>query len=251
MQVKARAKVNLTLEVFPLREDGYHPLRSIVVPIDLYDVIEIEKAEGVTSDTGYPDDLCIKAAKLLGVGAKIHVEKHIPVGGGLGGGSADGAAVLRGLNELYALNHSPEELAELGAKIGSDVPALVLAQHYGRPVLMEGRGEKVSLLDHSTVSAFEGKKLWLFNPGVHSSTKEVYAAFDRMGGEMPNSLERAAIALYPEIAQAKAWLIEAGAENVMMSGSGSTVFGFADVLKKRPEYGIIHATSIFKGDTNG
>ena len=188
MTVSGYAKVNLTLEVFGKRPDGYHALRSVVMPISLADTLEIEATDDgtISSDTGYDDDLCVKAARVLkssvpsatsssvsslpsSLGASIHVTKRIPAGGGLGGGSADAAAVLRALNELWALDLSREELAEIGAQVGSDVPALVL----GAPVLMEGRGERVKDLRLETGDL----NLVLVNPGVHSSTKDVYAAF--------------------------------------------------------------------------
>ena len=149
--IEAFAKVNFTLEVFAKRADGYHALRSLVVPICLSDSLTIEFAEGITSDLPYVDDLCVKAAKVLRDsapqpeclrGVRISVKKRIPAGGGLGGGSADAAAVLVALNEMWSLNLSPERLAEIGALVGSDVPALVLARFVG-PVVMEGRGEIV------------------------------------------------------------------------------------------------------------
>ena len=157
MTVEANAKVNFTLEVFGKRADGYHALRSVVMPISLSDTLDIEVTEdgSITSDTGYDDDLCVKAARVLRsqisdlrsqIGAAIHVTKRIPAGGGLGGGSADAAAVLRTLNELWKVGLSREELAEIGAQVGSDVPALVM----GGPVVMEGRGEKVQDLRRKT-----------------------------------------------------------------------------------------------------
>ena len=236
MQIKARAKINLTLKVFPRRKDGYHDLDSIVAPIDLADIIEIEKSDEITSDTGFKDDLCVRAAELLGVGAKMHVEKHIPVGGGLGGGSADGAAVLRALNELYELKKSPEDLAELGSRLGSDVPALVLAQHYARAVRMSGRGEVVQLMDEKMLSSVAEKTLFLLCPGVHSSTAEVYAQFDRIGGEGLNSLEKAAISLYPEIARALEELREAGCEGSKDERVGLDGFWFRRRIEEKAEF---------------
>lgn len=231
MKIDSYAKINLTLEVLGKRADGYHALRSLVAPISLADTIEIEETDDgkLTTDTGYgDDDLIVKAAKLLGVtGLSVRVTKRIPAGGGLGGGSADAAAMLLALNELRGLGKTPEELAELGAAIGSDVPALVLAQHYRETVLMEGRGEKVSRLSAqpSTPSA----ALVLVNPGVHSSTPAVFKAFTRSTYPNPkNDLEAPALALYPEIGTALEALKAAGAKETQMSGSGATVFGFAD-----------------------
>lgn len=248
MKIEAFAKVNLTLEVFAKRADGYHALRSLVLPVSLSDTLEIEEALDITSDTGYSDDLIVKAAKTLRAsvpddgrvrGANIRVTKRIPAGGGLGGGSADAAATLVALNDLWALGLSREELADIGAQVGSDVPALVL----GGPVVMEGRGEKVTRLD-----AVPALNLVLANPGVFSSTKEVYAACrprlpdeggilyniktslrsgdpEAIGAALMNDLQAPAVALHPEIGAALEALRAAGATGVLMSGSGSTVFG--------------------------
>ena len=274
MTVEANAKVNFTLDVYGTRPDGYHALRSVVMPISLADTLEIETtADGsITSDTGYDDDLCVKAARVLRsqisnlksqisdfgaqisdfgargsdfgaqVGVSIHVTKRIPAGGGLGGGSADAAAVLRALNELWELELPLPELAEIGAQVGSDVPALVL----GGAVLMEGRGERVQDLRLKTGDL----NLVLVNPGVHSSTREVYAAcgarekdassptdamvaalkagdFEQIVAATSNDLQAPAVKLHPEIADALTSLRTAGATGVTMSGSGSCVFGFA------------------------
>ena len=266
MKVEANAKVNFTLEVFGKRADGYHALRSVVMPISLADTLDIETTDDgeITSDTGYDDDLCVKAARVLKCvatasspshgghdgedavvtqkGATICVKKRIPAGGGLGGGSADAAAVLRALNELWKVGLSREELAEVGAQIGSDVPALVM----GCPVIMEGRGERVEDVRLKT----EDLNLVLVNPGVHSSTKEVYAACEArsLGGEdqaakmvsalqagdlsriaaaFMNDLQVPAVKLHPEIADALVSLRTSGVVGAMMSGSGSSVFGLA------------------------
>ena len=264
MTVSANAKVNFTLEVFGKRADGYHALRSVVMPISLADTLDIEvTGDGeITSDTGYDDDLCVKAARVLRnvrmfecsnvrmPGAGIRVKKRIPAGGGLGGGSADAAAVLRALNELWEIGLSREELAEIGAQVGSDVPALVL----GGPVVMEGRGEKVTPLIQTFKHSEHSKiNLVLVNPGVHSSTKEVYAAcesraldgenatarmvaalesgsLDRIATAFMNDLQPPAVKLHPEIADALVSLKTAGVIGAMMSGSGSSVFGLVPDL---------------------
>lgn len=232
MKIEAYAKINLTLEVLGRRVDGYHALRSLVAPISLADTLEIEITDNgvIESDTGYGEkDLIVKAAKLLqrdrAVGARIRVTKRIPTGGGLGGGSADAAAILLALNELWSLGHLPEELAEIGAQVGSDVPALVLAQYYREVVLMEGRGEKVSRIPQTSTSTY----VVLVNPGVHSSTPEVFGAFRESTYPKPlNDLQQPAIALHPEIGACLCSLEKAGAKDVLMSGSGATVFGFAE-----------------------
>ena len=245
MKIEAFAKVNFTLEVLGVRDDGFHALRSIVVPVSLGDTLEIEPAEILSSDTGYADDLCLKAARVLSPDrcASIRVVKRIPAGGGLGGGSADAAASLIALNELWGVGKTREELVDLAAQVGSDVPALV----HGGAVLMEGRGEKVSAFNVGN-GGFPKLCMVLCNPGVSSSTKEVYARcssrvtddatilynmrtalesgdLERISAAMVNDLQKPAVALYPEIGGALELLRKAGAVGAAMSGSGSTVFG--------------------------
>lgn len=241
MRIKAFAKINRTLEVYGLRPDGFHELRSVVVPIELADLLEVEETADceLATDSGYGErDLALRAAKELRrscgeagkrLGARMHIEKHVPVGGGLGGGSADAAAALRALNSVWRLNFPPERLAEIGAAAGSDVPALVLAQHYRAPVLMEGRGERVSVMATDAMDA--SRPIVLVSPGVSSSTAEVYA---RCSARLTpavgavNDLQAPACALHPEIAAALAALTASGVDDAMMSGSGSVVYGFAD-----------------------
>lgn len=260
MTVEAYAKVNLTLAVLGERSDGYHALRSLVVPISLNDTIDLESREnagsanfpsGSQGDLCGTDNLCFKAARAL-VGARgldmrlldglsMRLTKRIPVGGGLGGGSADAAAVLVALNRLWGLGLSRRELADIGAQVGSDVPALVL----GGPVLMEGRGEIVT-----PIQLPNPLDLVVVDPGVFSSTKEVYERLGRgkEGGEASeaakrrgdapdacfdvstsegrffNDLEKPAVELHPEIGVAMERLRSAGGRSVTMSGSGACVF---------------------------
>lgn len=238
--IEACAKVNLTLEVFGERADGYHAIRSLVVPVSLSDTLEIAPSDTLSSDSGYPDDLVLKAARALDPsrGAAIHVVKRIPAGGGLGGGSADAAAALVALNGLWGLGLSRDELVARGAAVGSDVPALVL----GAPAVMEGRGETVS---RATCLRLE---LVIVNPGVSSSTREVYAHctprgasapsatadclaalasgdLDRIARSFCNDLSSPAQKLYPEISNALDALRTTEAKGVSMTGSGSSVFG--------------------------
>ena len=250
MTIEAYAKINLTLEVLGTRPDGYHALRSVVIPTTLSDTICLEKADGISSDFAGGDDLCVKAAKAIlpeGVGVRIEIEKRIPSGGGLGGGSADAAAVLVALNEMYSLGKSVGELVEIAARVGSDVPSLVASRTCG-PVLMEGRGEKVSPLG---VAIAKPLHFVLANPGVHSSTKEVFAkcvsrvAEDEkilynmrqalvsgspggISAALVNDLEASAKALHPEISRAAEVLAEATGARVSMTGSGATVFAVVE-----------------------
>lgn len=252
MRIEAYAKVNFTLEVLGKRADGYHALRSLVVPVTLSDTLTLADAEDISSDTGYDDDLCVKAANVLKShapepkaikGVAISVEKRIPAGGGLGGGSADAAATLVALNEMWGLRFTPERLTEIGAEVGSDVPSLVLSRFAG-PVVMEGRGEFV----RPAGGDFPRLNLVLVNPGVFSSTPRVFAKcnsrvtddpeilynivssyqsrdLSSMAASFMNDLETAAMELNPEIKTAKEALIARGVSGALMSGSGSTVFG--------------------------
>ena len=275
MKIPARAKINLTLEVLRNRPDGYHDLHSVVMPISLADSITIEPSDGpgpslsVTAADGSPVDLAkmgppeknlaVKAALVLAAETRrrpnvsITIEKRIPLGGGLGGGSADAAAVLVGLNRLWNLDLTRLELATIGAFVGSDVPALAL----GGAVLMEGRGERVSPLFPPNYVSVPPIDLVLVNPGVFSSTPEVFKAnrntrltndarildniihalsygdVEGVSRVMENDLAEAARSLHPEIGMAEDALRAAGAVGVLMSGSGSTVFG----LVRSPEHG--------------
>jgi 4-diphosphocytidyl-2-C-methyl-D-erythritol kinase len=239
MRVRAHAKINWTLEVLGKRPDGYHELRSIVLPVALHDVIDLESADGITCETkgldipqeknlAYRAALALQKATGCTQGVRISIEKHIPSGAGLGGGSSDAAAVLNALNEMWHLDLPCERLCEIAAGIGSDIPALVM----GGPVLMEGRGEFVRRIDADVLRELGGEALpsadsiEVFCPGVFSSTPAVYKEFRETDcGLGPNDLQPAAIRLYPEIADALVCLECKGLKRVTMSGSGSAVYG--------------------------
>lgn len=238
MTIEAYAKVNYTLEVYGVRPDGFHALRSVVLPISLADTLDIEPAADFSSNTGYADDLALRAARALkpDFPVSVRVTKRIPVGGGLGGGSADAAATLLAVNRLAGLGLSVDELVQVGARVGSDVPALVLA-HAGGAVLMEGRGERVSRTTANLPSRF----LVLACPGVQSSTREVYARAvcrERSAASRVNDLQAPAIALHPEISDILTALAATGARGSMMSGSGSTVYGFAETARAAQEIAV-------------
>ena len=230
--VKAHAKINYTLEVLGTRPDGYHDLRSVVVPIPLHDDVEMAEADELSVfmpgfDLPQEKNLAWRAARALQRatgctrGASVSIVKRIPAGAGLGGGSADAAAVLNGLNSLWGLNLPIARLCEIGAEVGSDVPALVL----GGIVLMEGRGERVRRLDGFKLPPFDGFVLRV--PPVHASTPAVYAEFREADcGKGPNDLQPAACRLYPAIAETVAQMEADGLADVRMSGSGSAVFGW-------------------------
>ena len=289
MTVEAYAKVNLVLEVAAKRVDGYHALRSLVVPVSLADTLEIRsvpnrrrgsgapgtgpvpncgRGSGAPEPPSFAKDLALRAAAALRARcgaqafADIRTEKRIPVGGGLGGGSADAAATLVALNGIWGAGLGPQELCDIGAEVGSDVPALVLSRFCGA-VLMEGRGEKVSPAPFANVPL----NLVLANPGVFSSTAEVFAKcvphvakrdeilynmrtalesgeLGRIAAALVNDLEKPASALHPEIAAAKSALAGAGTVGAAMSGSGSTVFGLVPTEARGRE---IAASLVAKG----
>lgn len=237
MTVAAHAKINWTLEVLGVRSDGYHEIRSIVLPIPLHDTVTLDVAPEITCCMNDPDghlpdvppeeNLAYRAAVALkeftgcAHGVRIAIEKRIPIGSGLGGGSADAAAVLNGLNELWGVNLSTKQLGEIAIGIGSDVPALVL----GGPVLMEGRGDKVRpYAEQGDLPDLE--RIVVFTPGLFSSTSAVYREFrDSDCGCCRNDLQPAAIRLYPGIGDAIRHLEGQGLQRVTMSGSGSAVYG--------------------------
>ena len=251
MRLAAHAKINLTLEVLGTRPDGYHDLRSVVTTIPLHDDVELldAPADEVTVEmegdgmeaprVPCEANLAVRAARALAAaagvsrGVRIRIVKHIPVGAGLGGGSADAAAVLNGLNEMWGLELPKERLCEIGAEVGSDVPALVL----GGVVLMEGRGERVTPLvrrarpttggSRSCATESDWSRFVLRTPPVCASTARVYAEFrEEDRGKFRNDLQPAACRLYPAIEKMVAEMEAEGLEDVQMTGSGSAVFGW-------------------------
>lgn len=246
MTIEAHAKINWTLEVLGVRPDGYHDLRSVVLPIAMHDTVTLEEAESIScqmdsGDVRQDGNLAYKAAVALRratgcrCGASIGIVKRIPMGAGLGGGSADAAAVLNGLNSLWGLRLSKRDLCEIAADVGSDVPALTL----GGPVLMEGRGERVAPFCPEMMGGIAGgaaqngefrvpdvEDIVVSVPPIFASTPKVYHEFresDR--GLCRNDLQPAAIRLYPGILEAMRSLEARGLRRVAMSGSGSAVYG--------------------------
>ena len=171
----------------------------------------------------YRAAIVLKEAASAVCGARITIEKRIPAGAGLGGGSADAAAVLNGLNRLWGLHLPEAELCAIAARVGSDVPALTL----GGPVLMEGRGERVSRLSPRQIKHLPAiNDVVVFTPDIFASTLAVYREFREQDcGLGPNDLQPAAIRLYPGIGEAIRQLEQQGLKRVTMSGSGSAVYG--------------------------
>ncbi|MFM7150880.1 MAG: 4-(cytidine 5'-diphospho)-2-C-methyl-D-erythritol kinase [Gemmataceae bacterium] len=252
MRVRCPAKVNLFLEVTGRRPDGYHDLATLMVSVDLCDHQEMRADPSgeirLTTDapglsTG-PDNLICRAAEILrrrcGIqqGVAIRLQKRIPMEAGLGGGSSDAAGALAGLNELWELNLGREQLAEMGAELGSDVPFFF----YGPAGWCTGRGEMVE-----PVKMGKSLDLVLATPTVGLSTREVYGSLKRGDGEaardgknmrealqkgdiaelakgLYNRLEEPAMRLCPEAARLRETLLRLNPAGVLLSGSGSTVF---------------------------
>lgn len=246
------AKINLGLHVTAKRKDGYHEIETCMVAIPLFDALEmvIDKKPGWNS-TGFPipgdpkDNLILKAEKLLrkdfqGLpNLNIHLHKSIPMGAGLGGGSADGAFALKLMSNLFDLHLDDFFLEEYAAQLGSDCSFFV----GNTPAIARGRGE---LLEPFNLS-LEGVHLVLINPGIHVGTKEAYAGVtpaapkvkleevladrSRWKEELVNDFEPSVFAAHPEIGEIKEKMYAAGAFYAAMSGSGSSVFG---LFEKKP-----------------
>lgn len=251
---KAYAKINLGLEVGPVREDGFHDFNSIMVPIDLYDELTFEENEnGIllidNTNVKTEDNFVYKAAKLflekykINTGVTINLNKVIPDKAGLGGGSSDAAATLRGLNRLFDTKASLDELAVLSRSLGSDMPFCV----YSRPAFCTGHGEIVKLLD------FDVKPipLCIVKPPYGLSTKEVYNEFQFLSvniheeqfenikealkqGDLKllmdnlfNDLEAPAFKLKPELSKLAETIKDLG-YYVRMTGSGTGLLVFND-----------------------
>ena len=246
------AKLNLGLHVVGKRDDGYHNLESIFLPLGWSDILEVLVDESVapgelrTTWTGLDipgdseDNLVVKAHRLLASqhtlpGLSAHLHKVLPMGAGLGGGSADGTYMLRAINELCGLGLTREVLLELAAQLGSDCSFFVDAV----PALVTGRGEHVS-----PVRATWTEGLWVVvcNPGIHISTAEAFEGLtprlrnveweallhqsvSSWSDEIQNDFEAGACIRHPEILDLLQSMRKAGAAYVQMTGSGSTVFG--------------------------
>lgn len=273
--VKALAKINLGLDVVRKREDSYHEVRMVMQTIHLFDRLEIKKtASGdITMTTNLAflptneNNLVYKAAKLLkdefaipdGVDVKLH--KHIPVAAGMAGGSTDAAAVLYGMNRMFDLGLSKEELMKRGVKIGADVPYCIMRG----TALAEGIGEKLTALSPmvkcpvliakpqisvSTKFVYENLKLNenTIHPDIDKLIADIKAKdLEQIGKDMGNVLETVTIPNYPVIAEIKDHMREHGAVNAMMSGSGPTVFGLFDKEETAVEaYEAMRASGLAK-----
>lgn len=256
LTIKAYAKINLTLDILGKRTDGFHEISTIMQTIELHDILELTPQEsGIEFVCDNPDipggekNLAWQAADIFlreyrpNDGVKIRLAKRIPTAAGLAGGSSDAAAVLIGMNKIFSLNLSDEELCRLGAKIGSDVPFCIL----GGTMLAQGRGEKLTRLpDLPEMFVFVCK------PPIDVSTAWAYRTYDEapppdvrpdneaMQRELAvgngrgvakllcNVFEPSLIGKYPLIGRIKQQCLECGAWGALMSGSGPTVFALSD-----------------------
>jgi len=260
MYEKAPAKINLMLDVLRKRPDGFHEVEMIMTMVDLADRLELSEMPRdsiiISSQAGYipldEKNLAFQAARLIKdrydvkTGVHIHLDKRIPVAAGLAGGSSDAAATLRGLNRLWGLNIPAQELLELGAELGSDVPFCIT----GGTALATGRGEKLTPIGSPP-------QCWviLAKPPINVSTAEVYGrlrsnniavhpssrlmrkaieegSFQDVCDKLGNVLEEVTLKLHPEVQQLKEAMIKLGADGVLMSGSGPTVFGLVSKQSK-------------------
>ena len=245
MIVYPNAKINLGLNVLRKREDGYHDISSVFYPVkECVDILEIIKSErfeftrsGIEISDG--ENICEKAWKLLdtdfGIGnVKIHLHKQIPIGAGLGGGSADASFTLKSLNELFDLNLNNKELEKYALRLGADCPFFI----DNTPKLVEGIGEKMTSIDLD-LSDYE---ILLVNPDIHISTKEAFSwvvpetpeqsieqiiqlPLEEWKNKLKNDFEKSIFIKYPKLIDLKDKLYKEGAIYTSMTGSGSVIFG--------------------------
>lgn len=250
MRERAYAKINLCLNIKSRREDGYHELEMIMVPIDFYDTLEMIPSSEmrISNNRAYipvnEKNTVIKAVQVLkerygfDTNFEIRLQKHIPTRAGLAGGSADAAAAIRMMNRMLNLNMSEQDMIDCGREVGADVPFCILS----KPALVQGIGEVIVPFE-----CHPDFHILLVKPKRGVSTKEAFELSDQTEPEHPdcrkmgraliegnyqgivdalgNSLEGAALQLVPEIRQVKEALSLLGFDGVLMSGSGSTVFG--------------------------
>jgi 4-diphosphocytidyl-2-C-methyl-D-erythritol kinase len=257
MKLRAYAKINIGLHILGKRSDGFHDLETVFHEIDMFDEIELESHDklALTADSILvpvdESNICLRAARLLQKeqhvrqGVMVHLKKNIPIGAGLGGGSSDAAAVLCGLNKFWELKLSNDQLRALATQVGSDVPFFI----EGGNAYASGRGE---ILEHFSLAI----PFWIavVTPLIHISTTWAYNHFklqrerkttdlrtklakqisspNKLASMVQNDFEKSTIETYPEIGRLKEKLKEMGAVFSLMSGSGSSVFGFFENEQK-------------------
>ncbi|MCD1146765.1 4-(cytidine 5'-diphospho)-2-C-methyl-D-erythritol kinase [Peptoniphilus sp. KCTC 25270] len=278
MELKAYGKINLGLKILGKREDGYHKVETLLLPIQLADnlsfepnpVFEIQGPNFGSDDFMYKSIRALEKKVGSPLGGKIAIQKKIPVGAGLAGGTADGAASIKGFNELHNLNYTIEELTEMVASLGADFTYCM----YNHSAFGTGIGENLEFL-----YGIPSIPCILLNPGFSVSTKEAYSwiceysdgldrekiveALRNMDGKQlqdfaENDLEFGVAKRFPEIDAMKRNLYDSGAEFASMTGSGPTVFGLYSSIEAREKafeelkdkWAIAIQTSIWEGDWN-
>lgn len=254
------AKINLLLRILGKRDDGFHELFTVFQTVSVHDTLHFEKSDRLeltSNDPNVPTDernLIVRAATVLGrhfgvsKGAKIHLEKLIPSPGGLGGGSSNAAAALIGLKQLWSLDIEDDDLRAIAAELGCDVPFFLR----GGTAIGTGRGEKIESIDDITE-----QNLLIVTPNLAVSTKAAFAALKRANltnadtetiltvcrneaksldlrhSALKNDFSQSVFAEFPEIERVKETLLELGAANAAMSGSGASVFAIFDKQETR------------------
>jgi len=275
LEIKAPAKINIGLYITRKREDGFHDIETIFYPINLSDKIIIEDSNRFYFTSSKKTlqnhtNLIVRAKKLIEeysgkrMEYKIHLEKKIPLGAGLGGGSSDAAAVLKGLNTISELNLSGQDLLNLALKLGSDIPFFLDP----KPAFAGGRGEVIK-----TLSFHIEQPIILVNSGIQVSSAWAYSKikpkeheFDlrkiksldlnslkQLSTRLENDFEKVVFQKYPRVKEIKSMHYDLGAVFSLMSGSGSTVFGIypdesaalnaAKILKEKKYFVFIHTES--------
>lgn len=261
IQLKCRAKINLSIDVLGKRTDGYHLVEMIMQTIDLFDIIKIfsleeDKIVIESNSNDIPLDssnIVYKAVDLIKEkfnikkGAKIYIEKNIPIAAGMAGGSSNAAAILVGLNKIWELNLNQNELKDLGLQLGADVPFCI----EGGASLAENIGEQLTKIDGLPQDIF----ILVCKPELFVSTKDIYEAIDskiidkrpdnklliklleennvrQLSREMYNVLEEVTKEKYPVIEEIEKIMMDNNALGSMMSGSGPTVFGIYDTREE-------------------
>tara|TARA_Y100001933_G_C18864645_1_gene507409 strand:+ start:10 stop:819 length:810 start_codon:yes stop_codon:yes gene_type:complete len=248
------AKINLGLNVLNKRPDGFHEIETSMIPIPLYDVLEVKVLKkfqffqtGIKFNNHKEDNLCVKAYNLIKTKydidpVYIHLHKNIPIGAGLGGGSSDSANTIKALNDLFKLNISNNELKFLSKKLGSDCPFFIDST----PKYCTGRGE---IMQNSNID-LSGFYIKLIYPSLHISTQKAYSLIKKYAlpqtffnlnkmrisdwrSNLINSFEIPLFKKYPELKKIKENLYNEGAFYASMSGSGSSIFG---LFKIKPSY---------------
>lgn len=262
--VKSYAKINLSLNILSKKEDGYHELDMIMVPVELHDSIVFTSRDKAINDNFITvDDFAtglihynLASSAINALTAKynkndhfrVYIHKNIPMQAGLGGGSSNAAFAMKAVNNILKINASDEELIDIATPLGADIPFFIKCE----PARCQGIGEKIK-----SINIKNNYYVLIVKPEAGCSTKEVFKKYDIVGGKeaniedviraledgndellaksMSNVLEDAAIEIVPEIKEIKQYLYDAGLKIVMMSGSGSSVYGLStdkSLLKK-------------------